>query len=98
MSFNGNGNRRRVVVTGMGAVTALGNNLELTWAGMMNGECGVEPITHFDTTDFPCSVAAMVKDFDPLDYLEKRDARRMSPFCTMPLARRSRLFRMLILI
>ena len=80
MSFNGNGNRRRVVVTGMGAVTALGNNLELTWAGMMNGECGVEPITHFDTTDFPCSVAAMVKDFDPLDYLEKRDARRMSPF------------------
>ncbi|MCB0210653.1 MAG: beta-ketoacyl-ACP synthase II [Anaerolineae bacterium] len=84
MSFNGNGsgngNRRRVVVTGMGAVSALGNNLESTWAGMMNGECGVEPITRFDTTDYPCSVAACVKDFNPLDYLEKRDARRMAPF------------------
>ncbi|MCB9079861.1 MAG: beta-ketoacyl-ACP synthase II [Anaerolineaceae bacterium] len=80
MSFNGNGSRRRVVVTGLGAVTALGKNLELTWTGMMNGECGVEPITHFDTTDFPCTVAAAVKDFDPLDYLDKRDARRMSPF------------------
>jgi 3-oxoacyl-[acyl-carrier-protein] synthase II len=47
---------------------------------MMNGECGVEPITQFDTTDFPCSIAAFVKDFNPLDYMDKRDARRMAPF------------------
>lgn len=83
MSFNrngANGNRRRIVVTGMGAVSALGNDLESNWEAMMKGECGVEPITHFDTTDFPCTIAACVKDFNPLDYLEKRDARRMSPF------------------
>lgn len=78
MPFNGNGNRQRVVVTGMGAITALGNTVESTWKGMMQSECGVEPITHFDTTDFPCSVAAFVKDFDPLDYLDKRDARRLT--------------------
>jgi 3-oxoacyl-[acyl-carrier-protein] synthase II len=79
MAFNGN-NRRRVVVTGMGAVTPLGNNLDSTWAAMMRGECGVETITRFDTTNFPCTVAAYVKDFDPLDYMNKRDTRRMSPF------------------
>lgn len=86
MSFNANGNRRRVVVTGMGAVSALGNNLESTWAGMMNSECGVETITQFDTADFPCTVAAFVKDFDPLAYMDKRDARRMSPFLQFAVA------------
>ncbi len=80
MVFNGNGNRRRVVITGMGAITPLGNDLDSTWAAMMNGECGVEEITRFDTTNFPCKVAAFVKDFNPLDYMSKRGARRMSPF------------------
>jgi 3-oxoacyl-[acyl-carrier-protein] synthase II len=80
MSVDGNGQRRRVVITGLGAVTPLGNTVESTWAAMMRGECGVEPITRFDTTDFPCTIAAFVKDFNPLDYLDKRDARRMSPF------------------
>jgi 3-oxoacyl-[acyl-carrier-protein] synthase II len=47
---------------------------------MMKGECGVETITHFDTTDFPCSMAAFVKGFDPGQYMAKRDARRMAPF------------------
>lgn len=78
--FNGNGNRRRVVITGMGIVSPLGNDLASTWAGMMAGECGVEPITQYDTTGFPCTMAAFVKDFNPLDYMEKRDVRRMSPF------------------
>lgn len=86
MYFNANGNRRRVVVTGMGAVSALGNDLESTWAGMMNSECGVETITRFDTADFPCTVAAFVKDFDPLAYMDKRDARRMSPFLQFAVA------------
>jgi 3-oxoacyl-[acyl-carrier-protein] synthase II len=81
MNFNGNASRPRVVVTGMGLISALGNNLKETWTGMMAGECGVEPITQFDTTDFPCRIAASVKNFDPLDYMDRRDARRMSSFC-----------------
>ena len=80
MAFYGDNNRRRVVITGMGVVSPLGNDLESTWAGMMRGECGVEPITRYDTTDFPCTVAAFVKDFNPLEYLNKRDVRRMAPF------------------
>jgi 3-oxoacyl-[acyl-carrier-protein] synthase II len=80
MTFNGNGIRRRVVITGMGAVTPLGNDLETTWTAMIAGECGVEKITRYDTTDFPCKVAAFVKGFDPTQYLGKRDIRRMAPF------------------
>jgi 3-oxoacyl-[acyl-carrier-protein] synthase II len=80
MFTNGNGNRRRVVITGMGAVTPLGNDLASTWQAMMNSECGVEPIAKFDTTNFPSTIAAFVKDFNPLDYMEKRDVRRMAPF------------------
>ncbi len=75
-----NGNRRRVVITGMGMVSPLGNDLESSWAGMMRGECGIDPITKFDTTDFPCTIAAHVKGFDPHDYMDRRDVRRMSPF------------------
>ncbi len=75
-----NGNRRRVVITGMGMVSPLGNDLASSWAAMMNGECGVERITKFDTTGFPCTIAAFVKDFDPTLYMDKRDARRMAPF------------------
>ena len=80
MNFNGNGSRKRVVITGLGTVNPLGNNPDTFWQAMMQGECGVETITQFDTTRFPCTVAAFVKDFDPLDYMEKRDVRRMSPF------------------
>ncbi|HXW01059.1 MAG TPA: beta-ketoacyl synthase N-terminal-like domain-containing protein, partial [Anaerolineae bacterium] len=80
MFMNGNGNRRRVVVTGMGVVSPLGNNLNSTWAAMMQGECAVERITKFNTAGFPCTMAAFVKDFDPTNYMDKRDARRMAPF------------------
>ncbi len=72
--------RKQVVVTGMGMISPLGNDLESTWAGMMKSECGVETITQFNTTDFPCTMAAFVKDFDPKKYMERRDIRRMSPF------------------
>jgi len=75
-----NGQRRRVVVTGLGMVSPLGGDLASSWAGMMQGACAVEPITKFDTTGFPCTVAAMVKDFDPQQYMERRDVRRMAPF------------------
>lgn len=80
MYTHSNGDRRRVVVTGMGMVSPLGNDVPSTWAAMMRGDCAVEPITRFNTTDFPCSIAAFVKDFDPLKFMDKRDARRMAPF------------------
>lgn len=80
MFTDNNGKRRRVVVTGMGMVSPLGNTLESSWAAMMRGECAVEPISKFDTNGFPCSVAAFVKDFDPANYMDKRDARRMANF------------------
>ncbi len=80
MFTSGNGKRRRVVITGMGAVTPLGNDVTSTWEAMMKGECAVEPITRFDTTNFPSTIAAFVKDFNPHDYMDKRDARRMAPF------------------
>jgi len=80
------GQRRRVVVTGMGAVTPLGNDLVSTWAAMMKGECAVAPITTFDTAGFPCKVAAPVKNFNSLDYLDKRDARRMATFLHFAIA------------
>ncbi len=78
--MNLNGNRRRVVITGMGTVNPLANDVPATWAAMMRGDCGVEQISHFDTTDFPCKVAAYVKNFDPLQYMDKRDVRRMTSF------------------
>lgn len=73
--------RQRVVITGMGGVSSLGNDVGSNWAGMMSGQCGIAPITRFDTTGYPCSLAAPAReDFDPLAYMDKRDARRMSPY------------------
>ncbi len=80
MMFDSNGNRRRVVITGLGMVSPVGNDVASTWQAMMEGVCGVESISWFDTTDFPCTIAAPVKDFNPTDYMDKRDARRMAPF------------------
>ncbi|GAB4446444.1 MAG: beta-ketoacyl-ACP synthase II [Anaerolineae bacterium] len=84
--MNLNGNRRRVVITGMGTVNPLGNDVPATWAAMMAGECGVESISHFDTTDYPCKVAAYVKNFDPLQYMDRRDVRRMTRFLHFAIA------------
>jgi 3-oxoacyl-[acyl-carrier-protein] synthase II len=72
--------KRRVVVTGLGLVTPLGNTVEATWAGMMAGRSGAGPITKFDAGDFPVRFACEVKDFDPLDYVEKKEARKMGAF------------------
>ncbi len=70
--------RRRVVVTGLGAVTPLGNNVETTWQRLTAGDCAIAPIRKFDPTGYPSTIAAEVTDFDPLAYLAKRDARRMA--------------------
>src|SRR6266404_4272706 len=72
--------KRRVVVTGLGLVTPLGNTVEATWAGLLAGKSGAGPITKFDTSSFPVRFACEVKDFDPLDYVEKKEARKMGAF------------------
>jgi len=71
---------RRVVVTGMGTVNALGHDVESTWAAVKASKSGVGPITHVDTTELTCKIAAEVKDFDPSKYLESKEARKMDPF------------------
>jgi 3-oxoacyl-[acyl-carrier-protein] synthase II len=72
--------KRRVVVTGLGLVTPVGNSVEATWAALMAGRSGVDYIQKFDTTKFPVRIAAEVKDFDPLNFVEKKEARKMGAF------------------
>jgi 3-oxoacyl-[acyl-carrier-protein] synthase II len=72
--------KRRVVVTGLGTVSPLGNDLASTWDGIVNGRSGIGPITHFDTTGFSTRIGGMVKDFDPLQWIPPKDAKKMDPF------------------
>ena len=78
--------RRRVVVTGIGAVTPLGNDAETTWDNLLAGESGAAPITQFDASDYPVCFACELKDFDPTQWMERRTARRMDRFAQMILA------------
>lgn len=71
---------RRVVVTGLGMITPLGNSVETTWNSALAGESGVGYITHFDASDFPVRFAAEVKNFNPLDYFEKKELKRIGEF------------------
>lgn len=71
---------RRVVVTGMGAVTPIGNNVKDFWENVKKGTVGIGPITKFDTTDYKAHLAAEVKDFDPTIAMDKKSARRMEDF------------------
>ena len=80
------GKNRRVVVTGMGAVTPIGNNIEEFWNNIKQGKIGIGPITYFDTADYRCKLAAEVKDFDPTQYMDKKSARRMEQFCQFAVA------------
>src|SRR6266550_8752519 len=72
--------KRRVVVTGLGLVTPLANTVGTTWAGLMAGKSGAGPITKFDASNFPVRFACEVKNFDPLKYVEKKEARKMGAF------------------
>ena len=74
--------KRRVVVTGLGLVTPVGNTVEDTWSALMNGQSGVDYIKKFDTETpkFPVRIAAEIKDFDPLKFVEKKEARKMGAF------------------
>ena len=77
---------RRVVVTGLGAVTPIGNNVDEFWKSITLGKIGFAPITKFDATDYKCKLAAEVKDFNPEEYMDKKAARRMELFCQYAVA------------
>ena len=72
--------KRRVVVTGLGAVTPIGNNVDDFWAAVKAGKIGFDHITKFDTTDYKCHIAAELKDFNPQDFMDRKAAKRMEPF------------------
>ncbi|MDP6782993.1 MAG: beta-ketoacyl-ACP synthase II [Dehalococcoidia bacterium] len=76
----------RVVVTGMGVISPLGLSTQETWQGLMEGRSGVAEITHFDTSGFVTKFAAQVKGFDPTDYMDRKEARRMDRFCQFAVA------------
>ena len=77
---------RRVVITGLGAITPIGNNVDDFYAGIKEGRIGFDNISRFDTTDFRVKIAAEVKDFAPKNYMDKKAARRMEPFCQYAVA------------
>ena len=77
---------RRVVVTGLGAITPIGNSVEEFWSSVKQEKTGFAPITRFDTADYKVKLAAEVKDFDPEKYMDKKTARRMEQFCQFAVA------------
>jgi 3-oxoacyl-[acyl-carrier-protein] synthase II len=83
---SGDNGRRRVVVTGLGMVTPLGNDVETSWAHLVAGESGAAPIEQFDASEFPVHFAAELKDFDPTVWIDRKQARRMDRFAQMILA------------
>jgi 3-oxoacyl-[acyl-carrier-protein] synthase II len=84
-AMNGNG-RRRVVITGVGMVSPLGNDVASTWSALLAGESGVDEITLFDHEDYPVHFAGELKDFDPTVWIDRKAARRMDRFAQMVLA------------
>ncbi len=77
---------RRVVITGLGLVTPVGIGVEQTWKSLSAGQSGIAEITRFDTTDYQTKIAAEVKDFNPEDFMPKKDAKRVEPFIAFALA------------
>ena len=77
---------KRVVVTGIGAVTPLGNTAAETWQNMLSGVSGAAPITHFDASKFKAQFACEVKDFNPETFIDKKEARKMDPYCQYALS------------
>src|SRR4051812_19327667 len=78
--------KRRVVVTGLGLITPVGNTVETTWAALKEGRSGADYIQKFDAEKFPVRFACEVRDFDPLDYVEKKEARKMGAFIQYAIA------------
>ena len=88
MSANGNNDngRRRVVITGLGLLTSLGNNVEDSWSALRAGESGAGEITFFDHEQYPVHFACELKDFDPTNWIDRKAARRMDRFAQMVLS------------
>ena len=72
--------KRRVVVTGLGLVSPVGNSVAASWSNILAGKSGIRPVTHFDISDFSVRFAGLVDDFEPTDYIPKKDAKRMDTF------------------
>src|SRR5919109_1960833 len=81
-----NGERRRVVVTGIGMITPLGATVEKTWDGLLAGRSGIGPITRFDPSGLETTIAGEVRDFDPLDYMDRKEVRRADRFAQFAVA------------
>ena len=81
MTFNGS--RRRVVITGMGVITPLGNNVQTYWQALIDGRSGAGPITYFDASAFDTKFACELKGFDPLKYMDRKLAQRADPVYTL---------------
>ena len=77
---------RRAVITGMGGVSPMGNTVGEYWSNLVSGRSGIGPITLCDATPFPCQVAGEVNDFDPTQYMEVRDAKRMARISQLAVA------------
>ena len=77
---------RRVVITGIGLISPLGVGTEENWKGMLSGKSGIGPITRFDATDYPVRIAGEVRGFDPLEFIDKRELRKMDLFSQYALA------------
>ena len=73
-------NLRRVVVTGLGALTPIGNDISSYWDGLISGKSGADLITYFDTSKFKTQFACELKGFDPLNYLDRKEARKLDKF------------------
>lgn len=78
--------KKRVVITGMGAITPIGNDVETFWENAKNGVCGIDFIKGFDTENFKVKVAGEVKNFEASDYVEKKETKRMDRFCIFAMA------------
>ncbi len=76
----------RVVITGLGALSPLGTSVESYWNGLVEGRSGIRRITHFDPADLPCQIAGEIPDFDPAEFMDKKDARRMARSSQIALA------------
>jgi 3-oxoacyl-[acyl-carrier-protein] synthase II len=77
---------RRVVVTGLGLICGVGNSTDVVWKALLAGKSGVGRITRFDPTNFACQIAAEVKDFDPLNFIEKKEVKKMGRFIHVAIA------------
>ena len=86
--------KRRVVVTGLGAVTPVGNNVQAFWESVKTGKIGIGEITRFDTADFKVKLAAEVKNFNAKDYMDFKAAKRMELFSSMQWLHQRKLWQM----